>query len=300
MADNSKHILITGASGFLGAEVCRQLVEAGHNLIVIRHQASTASNVITMTADISEAGQLEAIFEQYSIHTIIHMAATLSTNSNQNPDLAFRVNVLGSNNLLECAQKHQVKRFVYASSFSLIGFRPPEDCPVDENLAPTPCNFYGETKRFVEMMGIGYARKFGFEFAAGRMGAVVGPGKTLSTSPWRMDIFNMLKTGGKIVTKFAPQVRLPISGVEDTARSLVTLATAEKVRQQIYHLPNDSLSLEEIAGMVKALRADTEFVFGNSTEVDMPPLLATDRYNKEFSNFQHMPLAEALLKYQQS
>jgi nucleoside-diphosphate-sugar epimerase len=300
MADNPHYILITGASGFLGAEVCRQLIGAGKMLVVIRHQASTAKEVISMTADISVIEQLEVVFQKYPIHTIIHMAATLSTNSNQNPDLAFRVNVLGSNHLLECTHKYKVKRFVYASSFSLIGFRPLADCPVDETLAPTPSNFYGETKRFVEMMGMGYAHKFGFEFTAGRMGAVVGPGNPLSTSPWRMDIFNMLKTGGKIVTKFAPQVQLPISGVEDTARALVTLATAEKLQHPIYNLPNDSLTLEQIRGMVKAIRADTEFSFGNSTELDMPLLLNADRFGKEFPNFKHMPLAEALLKYQQS
>jgi nucleoside-diphosphate-sugar epimerase len=300
MPNNAKYFLITGASGFLGAEVSRQLMESGQNLVVIKHQSSTAENIVTMTADISQLDQLEMVFQKYPIQTIIHMAATLSTNSNQNPDLAFRVNVLGSNNLLECAQKFKVKRFVYASSFSLIGVRPLEVCPVDEEQSPTPCNFYGETKRFVEMMGMSYSRKFGFEFAAGRMGAVVGPGKTLSTSPWRMDIFNLLKTGGTILTKFAPKVRLPISGVEDTARALVTLAISERIKHQIYNLPNDSLSIQEIADMVSKLRTDAEFSFGTSTDVDMPPLMDTTRFTQEFSNFKHLPLFEALLKYQRS
>lgn len=300
MAENPRFILITGASGFLGAEVFRQLTDAGFPLIIIRHRASTAENVITRTADISEFTQLESVFQDYPIQIIIHMAATLSTNSNQNPDLAFRVNVLGSNNLLECAQKYHVSRFVYASSFSMIGYRPLPECPVNEELVPTPCNYYGETKRFVEMMGMSYARKFGFEFAAGRMGAVVGPGKSLSTSPWRMDIFNMLKTGGTILTKFAPQVRLPISGVEDTARALVTLATALRVGHQIYNLPNDSLSIQDIADMVSKLRADAVFSFGTSTDVDMPPLIDTSRFTQEFSHFEHLPLSAALLKYQRS
>jgi nucleoside-diphosphate-sugar epimerase len=174
------------------------------------------------------------------------------------------------------------------------------ECPIDETVIPTPCNFYGETKRFVEMLGIGYARKFGLEFAAGRMGAVVGPGRTLSTSPWRMDIFNLLKTGGKITTKFAPQVTLAISGVEDTARALVTLATAKKIQHTIYNLPNDSLSLQQIAGMVKDLRKDIEFTFGTSVEQDMPPRVDTERFNREFTQFKHMPLAEALRQFQNS
>jgi nucleoside-diphosphate-sugar epimerase len=299
MNNHQKYILVTGASGFLGIEVCKLLQKAGHKLVVIRHQAAPAGEVRIHTADISKIDELETAFQAYPIQTIIHLASILTTNSNQNPDLAFRVNVLGSNNLMECAQKYKVKRFIYSSTYSLIGYRPLEDCPVDESIAPRPCNFYGETKKFVEAMGISYARKLGFEFAAGRMGAVVGPGNALSTSAWRMDIFNLLKTGGKIAFKFAPQVQLPISEVVDTARALVTLATAEKVAHPIYHLPNDSLRVEEIAAMVKSLREDIEFSYGTFTEVDMPPLLSSDLFYNEFPDFSHIPLIESLRKYQQ-
>lgn len=300
MTNNQKYFLVTGASGFLGIEVCRLLQKAGHKLVVIRHQAAPAGDAITHSADISKIEELEGAFQAYPVQTIIHLASTLSTNSNQNPDLAFRVNVLGSNNLLECAQKFKVQRFVYASSFSLIGYRPLEECPVDERVVPTPCNFYGETKQFVEAMGVSYAKKFGFEFAAGRMGAVVGPGNALATSAWRMDIFNFLKTGGKITFKFAPKVQLPISEVKDTARALVTLAEAEKLDHPIYHLPNDSMKVEEIASLVNSLRKDIQFSFGTSTDIDMPPLMDTRLFDNEFPGFKHTPLAEALLNFQQS
>lgn len=299
MNNKQKYFLVTGASGFLGIEVCKLLQKAGHKLVVIRHQSAPAGEVITHTADISKFEELETAFQAYPIQAIIHLAATLTTNSNQNPDLAFRVNILGSNNLLECAQKYKVGRFIYASSYSLIGYHPLEECPVDETIAPRPCNFYGSTKQFVEAMGISYANKFGFEFAAGRIGAVVGPGNALSTSAWRMDIFNFLNSGGKIAFKFAPQVQLPISEVVDTAKALVTLATAEKVAHPIYHLPNDSLRVEEIAAMVKSLREDIEFSYGTFTDVDMPPLLSSDLFYKEFPDFSHIPLIESLRKYQQ-
>ncbi len=300
MNNKQKYFLVTGASGFLGIEVCKLLQKAGHKLVVIRHQAAPAGEVITHTADISKIEEIETAFQTYPIQTIIHLASMLTSNSNQNPDLAFRVNILGSNNLMECAQKYKVERFVYASTYSLIGYRPLEECPVDESIVPTPCNFYGETKQFVEAMGISYAKKFGFEFAAGRMGAVVGEGSALSTSAWRMDIFNFLNSGGKIAFKFAPQVQLPISEVEDTARALVTLAEAEKLNHSIYHLPNDSMKVEEIASLVNSLHEDIQFSFGTSTDVDMPPLMDTKLFINEFPSFKHISLAEALIKFQQS
>jgi threonine 3-dehydrogenase len=300
MLKDNNAILVTGGSGFLGTEVCRQLIRAGQKVIDVRHKAIPSSDVISMTADLSDRKQLETIFLAHKIGAIIHMAATLTTNSNQNPDLAFQVNVLGSNNLLELTRQYEVKRFIYSSSYSALGYRPIEQCPVDETLAPTPDNFYGETKRFVEALGVSYARKFGFQFTAGRMGAVVGPGNALTTSAWRMDIFNLLKTGGKIETKFAPRVTLAISHLEDTARALITLALAEKNNHSIYNLPNDSLSLQQIAQMVRTLRPDIEFSFGTNTDQDMPPLISAERFKTEFTDFRHVPLAEALRLYQLS
>lgn len=284
----------------MGAEVSRQLIAAGKKLVSVSHRTAPASDVISMQADIEDIASLEKIFKAYPVGTIVHMAATLTTNSNQNPDLAFRVNILGSYNLLELAQRYGVKRFVYSSSYSALGYRPLQECPVDETIKPTPDSFYGHTKAFVEALGVSYAQKFGLQFAAGRMGAVVGPGQALSTSAWRMDIFNLLKTGGKIELKFDPQVKLSISGVEDTARALVTLTLAENPRHSIYNLPVDLLSAQQIADMVQALQPKIEFTFGSSANPEMPEMINTERFTREFTSYRHMPLAEALRHYQLS
>ena len=297
MATNQDLILITGGSGFLGAEVCRQLIARGQKLVNVSHRATPAADVISMQAEIEEMDSLEKIFQKYSFSAIVHMAAMLTTNSNQNPEQAFKVNVLGSHNLLMLAQKYGVPRFVYSSSYSVLGYDPQKELVADESLPPTPDCYYGHTKSFVEAMGSSYAQKFGFQFVAGRMGVVVGPGQVISTSAWRMDIFNLLKTGGKIETKFAPQVMLGFSGVEDTARAMVTLTLAEKVQHHLYHLPIDSLSLQQVADMVCELQPGIEFSFGNAINRDMPPFINTDRFTQEFPHFTHVPLAEALQRY---
>ena len=300
MFNNQDAILVTGGSGFLGAEVCRQLIAHGKKLVNVSHRAAPAADVISMQAEIEDIDSLEKIFQAHRFSTIVHMAAMLTTNSNQNPEQAFKVNVLGSHNLLMLAQKYSVPRFVYSSSYSALGYNPSEKGIADEMLKPTPDCYYGHTKSFVEAMGVSYAQKFGFQFIVGRMGVVVGPGQVISTSAWRMDIFNLLKTGGKIETKFAPHVMLGFSGVEDTARAMVTLTLAEKVQHSLYHLPIDSLSLQQVADMVCALQPGIEFTFGSTTNQDMPPLINTDRFMQEFSNFRHVPLAEALRSYQNS
>ncbi len=300
MTNKKEAILVTGGSGFLGTEVCRQLIALGKQVINVDHKVFHSSEIITISTDITDFDRLEAIFKKHKASTVIHLAALLNTTANQNPSLAFRVNVLGSGNLLELAHRYGVRRFVYSSSFSILGNRPMKEFPVDESIKLDPRNFYGETKRFVEILGMRYAALSGFQFIAVRMGALVGPGKVTSTSAWRMDIFNLLKTGGRIEIKNAPQVTLAISIPEETARAIVTLALSEHVQHNLYHLPHDLLSFQQIADLVKSLRKDIEFSFGTFTEQDMPPLISTERFSKEFINFEHVPLAEALKRYQKS
>jgi len=300
MINKKEAILVTGGSGFLGAEVCRQLNAIGRQVINVDLKSSSESEINSISADITNYDQLEAIFKDHEIKIVIHLAALLNTTANQHPDLAFRVNVLGSYNLLELARLYGVKRFIYSSSFSILGYRSIEDCPIDESIHPTPQNFYGETKYFCEQLGIHYASKSSLQFVAGRIGALVGPGKATTTSAWRMDIINLLKSGGKIEIKFAPQVILALSVLEDTARAIVTLALSEHVEHSIYHLPHDSLKIIQIADTVKSLRKDIEFSFGTITEQDMPPLISFARFSNEFRDFKHFPLGEALKLHQKS
>jgi nucleoside-diphosphate-sugar epimerase len=294
-----KTYLVTGGSGFLGAEMCRQLKKAGKKVIDVSLDTESNSNRKTYKIDITQNEQIAEIFKSHTIGTIIHLAALLTTQSNQNPELAFRVNILGSLNLLELARLFGVTRFVYASSYSSIGYLPPEDCPVDESVIQNPGDLYGETKRFVEKMGIAYSEKFGFQFIAGRLGSLVGSGKTTPSSAWRMDIFNMLKTGGQIHINLSPQVTLALSHVQDTARSLLLLATAEKVLHHIYHLPSDSISMEKLGKILQSLSADIEVTWGTSTLQNMPPSASAKRFTNEF-NFVPTPLVDALRQYQSS
>jgi nucleoside-diphosphate-sugar epimerase len=300
MADKKKTILTTGGSGFLGSEVIRQLLGADCRIVNISHRTAPSAGVISEKADLTDIQQLEKVFQSYQINAIIHMAAALSSHSNQNPDEAFRLNVLGSYNLMEMSHQFGISRFVYASTFSLLGYREPEFGLADESLIPTPDNFYGETKQFVEALGVSCGEKFGFQFSSGRMGALVGPGQATASSAWRMDIFNKLRTGGDIKTKFSPQTIMIFSPVEDTARALVTLALAEENRHNIYNLPHDSLTFIEVRDYFTGLNPSIRFSFGSILEHDMPTRIDASRFTSEFPQFNHITLLEALKNYQSS
>lgn len=291
-----KTILVSGGSGFLGSEVCRLLADAGHRVVDISMESNPQSNIESYIVDITHYQSVESIFKSHHFDAIIHLAALLTTQSNQNPENAFQVNVEGSAHLLELVRLYNVPRFVYSSSYSTIGPLPAEQCPVAEYVIQVPINFYGETKRFVEKMGISYAQKFGLQFIAGRLGALVGPGKPLATSAWRMDIFNMLKIGGNITFKFTPQTRLLLSHLKDTARAFVILALAEKPLHPIYHLTHDELSMQQLSDIVHGLRSDIHFTFGTSDQIDMPYSVSNQKFVEEF-NFRFISIHEALQSF---
>jgi nucleoside-diphosphate-sugar epimerase len=291
-----KTILVTGGSGFLGSEVCRMLVEAGHRVVDISVKTNHVSGVEGHVVDITDYPAIDSIIKNDRFDAIIHLAALLTTQSNQNPVSAFRVNVLGAHHLLEAARNHQIPRFVYSSSFSIIGPIPMKQCPVDEEVIQVPINFYGETKRFVEKMCISYAQKFGLQVAIGRLGALVGPGEPLGTSAWRMDIFNMLKTGGSITYKFTSRTRLLISHLKDTARAFLCLALAEKPQHAIYHLTHDALTMQQLSDIMHELNPDIHFVYGTTEQVDMPHSVSTRRFEEEF-DFKSISIHEALKSF---
>ena len=272
------------------------LVEAGHRVVDISIEPNQIAGVEGHVFDISDFSAVEEVVKRHTFDAIIHLAALLTTQSNQNPESAFRVNVLGSHYLLEVARKHQVPRFVYSSSYSTIGPIPMKQCPVDEDVIQIPINFYGETKRFVEKMAISYAQKFGLQVAIGRIGALVGPGKPLGTSAWRMDIFNMLKTGGSITYKFTSRTRLLISHLKDTARAFLCLALAEKPQHAIYHLTHDALTMQQLSDIVHELNPEIHFVYGTTEQVDMPHSVSTRRFEKEF-DFKSISIHEALKSF---
>jgi len=292
-------ILVTGGSGFLGKEICHQLKGFGYEVVDISIDPEPRDGITTIRADISHFEPLEDIFRTQKFSTILHLAALLTTRSNQYPDQAFKTNILGSYNLMELARRFEVKRFVYASSFSAIGHGHTEEIPADESILPTPDNFYGETKRFVEKLGLSYAQKYHLPFIAGRLGVLVGAGKPIASSAWRMDIFNMLKTGGTIETKFKPNVILAFSEVKETAQAFATLVKAEKPQHAIYHLPHDSMTMEQLTDILQGLQPEISMKYGESEFVDMPRQIDSTRFIREFK-FNQITLRDALRTYKNS
>jgi nucleoside-diphosphate-sugar epimerase len=223
-------ILVTGADGFIGREVCNQIERAG------LEYAGT-----DLPCDLGDAEEVTELFRQRAFDTVIHLAAMLPSACRADPAAATRVNIVGTMNVLEAAADSRVKRFVFGSSMSAYG-----------------SDLYGAGKRYGEIYGDTVARGGAFSFVALRIATVVGPGARRTGSPWRSEIFEKL---GAALCASNQRVSIPLSGdlvlslvyVEDVARMLLLLATRLPPPSGIYESPSEDWRVGDLKSAVEAL-----------------------------------------------
>ncbi len=150
----SNRILVTGGAGYIGSHTSLQLVESGHDVVVLDnlysgHEWAIPSQARFYNGGIHDRDLIAEIINQENIDSVIHFAGHIVVpESVENPGKYYRNNVVGSLNLIQTCVDHGVGRFVFSSSAAVYGI--PLNCPIDESTEPSPINPYGSTKLITE------------------------------------------------------------------------------------------------------------------------------------------------------
>lgn len=192
-----KKVLLTGAAGFIGSKTVEKLTAQGVEVIGIdnlndyydvnlkRHRLSQIQNdkFKFHEIDIEDKIKLAELFERHQFDVVFNLAARAGVRySMENPDIYMSTNAVGSLNLLECMKKHQVKKFVLASTSSLYaGQAMPfkEELPVN-----TPISPYAASKKAAEVMAYTYHYLYGIDVSIVRYFTVYGPAGRPDMSPF--------------------------------------------------------------------------------------------------------------------
>jgi UDP-glucose 4-epimerase len=163
-------ILVTGGAGYIGSITSAELIEAGHEVVVLDnlyqgHRAAVHPAAAFVQADLLDPAAVAQAFAGHpGIDGIMHFASyTLVGESMQLPLKYLRDNLVGAANLLEAATAHGVQRFILSSTANL--FDDPERMPIAESERIVPGSPYGESKYFIERMLHWFERVHGLRYA---------------------------------------------------------------------------------------------------------------------------------------
>jgi len=192
-------ILVTGAPGWLGTELVRELDETDHEvrcLTLVGEDTSELDqfDVETYPGDVRKLDTLSDAFEG-GIDAVFHCAGIIHPPTLFGADAFFEINADGTRNMLEASRQADVDHFVYVSSNAAQGFNDSPTELMTEEMACQPESNYGESKYMAEQHVRRYHQQHDLDFTIVRPCWYYGP-----RQPERMNrLMNMIKGGNPII-----------------------------------------------------------------------------------------------------
>nr|WP_269448587.1 NAD-dependent epimerase/dehydratase family protein [Metabacillus kandeliae] len=171
-------VLVTGGCGFIGSHITDKLIEDGHEVMVVDDLTTGNKDNLNDAAAFTDCSINDSRFEEavaeFKPEAIIHQAAQVSVpRSIEDPLKDEEINVRGSLSVIQAAQKHGVRKIVFASSAAVYGN--PEYLPVDLAHPAKPLAPYGVSKLSVEKYLDMAHKLYGIDYTILRYGNVYGP-----------------------------------------------------------------------------------------------------------------------------
>ena len=195
---NGKTILVTGAAGFIGANLVMTLMRRLENATIVGldnmndyydvsikeyrlkeierlAEEKLANKWIFIRGNLADKPLIEQLFEDYGFEVVVNLAAQAGVRySITNPDVYIESNIIGFYNILEACRNHPVEHLVYASSSSVYGTN--KKVPyATEDKVDNPVSLYAATKKSNELMAHAYSKLYNIQSTGLRFFTVYGP-----------------------------------------------------------------------------------------------------------------------------
>ena len=236
-------VLITGGTGFIGANVARLLLARGEQRPVVfdrnpspQRLDEIAGRVEIVQGDLGNFSHVLHAVERTRPEVIFHLGGMLSFPSEADPAAALQANALGTYHVLEAARLFKVPKVIFSSTIATYGMDIQEPVLSDDTIQ-RPELFYGITKVFGEQLGFYYRRKYDLDFRGVRFPSIVGPGvRTPAIVQYNSWMIEECAKGNPYEVYVEPETRCPVMYFKDAARSLVRLADAprETIKRGVY------------------------------------------------------------------
>ena len=188
----NRTIFVTGASGFIGSNLCKRILKEDPECKVIGldnmnayydvrikearlNELSGYSNYTFIKGNLADKELIDSIFDKYRPSIVVNLGAQAGVRySITNPDAYIESNMLGFYNILEACRNYPVEHLVYASSSSVYGSNKKVPYSTDDKV-DNPVSLYAATKKSNELMAHAYSKLYNIPSTGLRFFTVYGP-----------------------------------------------------------------------------------------------------------------------------
>jgi len=252
-------VLVTGASGQIGSELVPLLRERyGAGEVVATAFPPESAKGLPWHADVLDVVDLPvltSVVKESAVDTVYHLGGILSANGENDPELAWRVNVQGLKNVLDAARSAKVSRIFWPSSIAVFGPDAPRS-KAPQSAALTPTTMYGLTKVTGELLCNYYFLKYGLDARCVRYPGIISsetfPGG--GTTDYAVGTFYAALSGKTYQCFVSRDTVLPMMYMSDALKAAVQLMEADPKRVPThtgYNLAAVSFSAGELENEIR-------------------------------------------------
>lgn len=255
-----KNILVIGATGQIGSDLVPELRKkyGNGNVVAMAHKSQPNEELSAGPVEFADAGNkeaLEGVVKKHNIDTIYHLASILSAKGEQNPELAWQINMGSLKNVLDIARDHKLERIFWPSSIAAFGPTTPQNKTPQQTVLE-PSTMYGVTKVAGELLCNYYFKKYGIDVRSIRYPGLISykalPGG--GTTDYAVAIFYEALKNKKYECFLREDTTLPMMYMPDAIRGTIQLMEADATKLTIrtsYNFSGISFSAKELASEIK-------------------------------------------------
>jgi len=300
----SSRVLVTGAAGFIGSHVCRNLLKQGHQVVGLDDLSGGFSDYVPagvkfVEGSITDAALVEQLFAGNKFEHVFHLAAYAAEGlSHFIKRFNYTNNLLGSVNLINASVNHGVKCFVFTSSIAVYGRN---QLPMTEDAVPQPEDPYGIAKYAVELDLKETHEMFGINHVIFRPHNVYGEFQNIGDRYRNViGIFMNQIMQGQPMTIFGDgkQTRA-FSYIDDVAPVIAASIARPESYNQVFNVGADKpYSVNELATVVaKAMGAKSDIKRLDARNEVVHAYSAHEKVRKYFGDLiKNVPLEEGVAK----
>ena len=275
------NVLVTGGLGFIGSKVVLQLLKRNISVIIAdldikKNKSKLEQNIEKIgkdknlikyeKLDITNHQNVEKIFQDYNLDSVINLAYGIGSICEEKPLLASRINIVGTTTIFEMIVKYKIRRLVFTSSETVYG----TNQEFFGNKAVTEDDFsgidnqyftYGVMKLLNEFMAEKYIKRHGCSIAYTRPSVVFGYGRQNTALNWAEDFAAKPALNKTANLPFSKSNKDNWIYVDDCAEQLVRLALKDKLNYSCFNTGSETVDGHQLEKTVKKFIPKADLVF---------------------------------------